>query len=157
MLGLRCCAGFSLVAAIGGRGEGAQKRCSLSQVYRLLIHWLLLLLSTGSRLPGFRSCGTWAPGLSSGLVAPHGVWELPRPGMEPVASALASGFSTPGPPGKSLPSCFCRWRKELQAKECRWLVEAARGKKADSSLASSDRNTALQHLDCGPVRPMRHF
>ena len=54
VLGLHCCAGFSLVAAIGGvcvgggAVVGAWKRCSLSQVYRLLVslaslvaeHWV---------------------------------------------------------------------------------------------------------------------
>ena len=28
-------------------------------------------------------------------------WDLPGPGMEPVSPALAGGFSTTGPPGKS--------------------------------------------------------
>jgi len=30
------------------------------------------------------------------------MWDLPRPGIEPVSSALAGGFFTTGPPGKSL-------------------------------------------------------
>ena len=30
------------------------------------------------------------------------MWDLPRPGLEPVSPALAGGFLTPGPPGKSL-------------------------------------------------------
>ena len=38
------------------------------------------LLSTGSRLLGFRSCGTWAPGLSSGLVAPAACGSFPDQG-----------------------------------------------------------------------------
>ena len=29
------------------------------------------------------------------------MWDLPGPGMEPVFPALAGGFSTAGPPGKS--------------------------------------------------------
>ena len=28
------------------------------------------------------------------------MWNLPKPGTEPVSSALAGGFSTTGPPGK---------------------------------------------------------
>ena len=35
-----------------------------------------------------------------GLVAPKHV-DLPRPGIEPMSPALAGGFSTTGPPGKS--------------------------------------------------------
>ena len=30
------------------------------------------------------------------------MWDLPRPGLEPVSPALAGGFSTTAPPGKPL-------------------------------------------------------
>ena len=39
------------------------------------------------------SCGSQAQLL-------HGMWDLPRPGLEPVFSALARGVSTTAPPGK---------------------------------------------------------
>ena len=39
------------------------------------------------------SCGSWAQLLRS-------MWDLPRPGLEPVSPALADGFSTTAPPGK---------------------------------------------------------
>ena len=29
------------------------------------------------------------------------MWDLPRPGLEPVSPALAGGFLTTAPPGKS--------------------------------------------------------
>ena len=32
----------------------------------------------------------------------HGMWDLPRPGHEPVSPALAGRFSTTAPPGKPL-------------------------------------------------------
>ena len=32
----------------------------------------------------------------------RGMWDLPRPGLEPASSALAGGFSTTAPPGKPL-------------------------------------------------------
>ena len=32
----------------------------------------------------------------------RGMWDLPRPGLEPVCPALAGGFSTTAPPGKPL-------------------------------------------------------
>ena len=35
------------------------------------------------------------------VLLPHGMWNLPRPGTEPVSPALAGGFSTTGPPGTS--------------------------------------------------------
>ena len=32
----------------------------------------------------------------------HGIWDPPRPGLEPVSPAMAGRFSTTAPPGKSL-------------------------------------------------------
>ena len=42
------------------------------------------------------NCGSWALSL-------HGVWDLPRLGLEPMSPALAGRFSTTAPPGKP---CF---------------------------------------------------
>ena len=39
------------------------------------------------------SCGAWAQLL-------RGMWDLPRPGLEPVSPALAGRFSTTAPPRK---------------------------------------------------------
>ena len=39
------------------------------------------------------SCGSRAQLL-------RGMWDLPRPGLEPVSPALAGGLSTTAPPGK---------------------------------------------------------
>ena len=39
------------------------------------------------------SCGSWAQLL-------RGMWDPPRPGLEPVCPALAGRFSTTAPPGK---------------------------------------------------------
>ena len=39
------------------------------------------------------NCGSWAQLL-------RGMWDLPRPGLEPVSPALAGRFSTTAPPGK---------------------------------------------------------
>ena len=41
------------------------------------------------------SCGSWTQPLCS-------MWDLPRPGLEPVSPALAGRFSTTAPPGKPL-------------------------------------------------------
>ena len=75
----------------------------------------------------FFSCGKWRPlfiavrgplTIAASLVAEHrlqmrrlsncgsrtqllrGMWNLPRPGLEPVSPALAGRFSTTAPPGK---------------------------------------------------------
>ena len=45
------------------------------------------------------SCGSWAQPLC-------GMWDLPRPGLEPVSPALAGRFSTTAPPGKPLSQFF---------------------------------------------------
>ena len=45
------------------------------------------------------SCGTRAHLL-------RGMWDLPRPGLEPVSPASAGGFSTTAPPGKPLSVYF---------------------------------------------------
>ena len=45
------------------------------------------------------SCGLQAQPL-------RGMWDLPRPGLEPVSPALAGGFSTTAPPGKPLSGFF---------------------------------------------------
>ena len=37
---------------------------------------------------------------------PRGMWDLPRPGLEPMSPALAGRFSTTAPPGKPLPLHF---------------------------------------------------
>ena len=52
--------------------------------------WLLLLWSTGSRHAG-------------SVVVAHrlrGMWDLPRPGLEPMSPALVDGFLTTVPPGR---------------------------------------------------------
>ena len=42
---------------------------------------------------GFSSCGTWAQLFCA-------LWNLPRPGIEPVSPALAGRFPSTVPPGK---------------------------------------------------------
>ena len=45
------------------------------------------------------NCGSRAQSL-------RGMWDLPRPGLEPVCPALAGRFSTTAPPGKPFPLVF---------------------------------------------------
>ena len=90
--------GLSLVAASGGHSS---LRCTSFSLW-----WLLLLRSTGSRRVGFSSCGLWALECrlsSCGAWAKllHGMWDLPRPGIEAMSPALAGGFLTTAPPAKS--------------------------------------------------------
>ena len=48
------------------------------------------------------NCGSWAQLL-------RGMWDLPRPGLEPVSPAPAGRFSTTAPPGKPSCTCFYIW------------------------------------------------
>ena len=100
------CVGSSLLRRLSvGEASGGYSslRCAGFSLW-----WLLLLWSTGSRHAGFSSCGSWALerrlsscGAWASLL--RGMWDLPRPGIEPVSPALAGGFLTTAPPGK-LPS-----------------------------------------------------
>ena len=76
--------GLSLVEA----GEDS----SQAAVFKLLTAVVLLSPSTVSKCMGFSTCSTWAPG---------GMWNPPRPGIEPMSPALAGGFLSSGPPGNS--------------------------------------------------------
>ena len=89
-LGLRCgarashCGGFS---CCGAWALGAWASVVVAR----------RLSSCSSRAPehGLSSCGAQAQLLP-------GMWDLPGPGLEPVSPALAGGFLTTAPPGKSL-------------------------------------------------------
>ena len=90
MLGLRCC-----TQAFSSWGE--QRLLFIA----VRLRWLFLLQSMGSRSTGFTSCGTQAQWLwHTGLVAPS-MWDLPGLGLEPMSPALAGGFLTIVPLGKS--------------------------------------------------------
>ena len=91
-LGLVAMHGHSLVAVSGGYALAAVSR-------------LLWSRSTGSRVCGLQQLQhVDSVAVAHGLSCPHSMWDLPRPGIKPVSPALAGGFLTTGPPGKSLPS-----------------------------------------------------
>ena len=98
-------------------------------IYLFIYLWLVLGLRFCAR--AFSSCGKWGPLLiavrgpltiAASPVAEHrlqtrrlsscgsrakllrGMWDLPRPGLEPVSPALAGRFSTTAPPGKPISS-----------------------------------------------------
>ena len=63
------------------------------------------------RHAGFSSCSMWALGcgLSScdtWAYLPHGMWNIPGPGIKPMSSALAGRFVTTEPPEKSSLSLY---------------------------------------------------
>ena len=89
----------------------ASRGYSLLRCAGFSLQWLVLLQSTGSRRRGFSSCGTWAlerrlSSCGTWALLLHGMWDLPGPGLEPMPPALAGGFLTTAPPGKSLAVLF---------------------------------------------------
>ena len=89
-------AGFSPVAASGG-----YSRCVGFSLQQLLLLW-----NTGSRVRGLSTCCSLAPehrfnSCGAWVYLIRGIWNLPRPGIEPMSPALAGRFSITGPPGKS--------------------------------------------------------
>ena len=93
----------------------------------IFIYLFLAVLGLRFCARAFSSCGKWGPlfivvcgplTVVASLVAEHrlqtrrlstcgsraqplhGIWDLPRPGLEPVPPALAGRFSTTAPPGK---------------------------------------------------------
>ena len=92
MLGLRCYA-------------RAFSSCGKWGLLFIVVHGLLIAVACC----GARALGMWASvvvvhGLSScgaRALLLCGMWDLPGPGIEPVFPALAGGFLTTAPPGKS--------------------------------------------------------
>ena len=101
--------------------------CTFFFLIYLFIYLFLAVLGLRFCVRAFSSCGERGPlfiavrgplTIAASLVAEHklqmrrlsscgsraqllcGMWDLPRPGLEPVSPALAGGFSTTAPPGK---------------------------------------------------------
>ena len=88
-LGLHCYAcGLSLVAVSGGYSSLRCVGFSCCRTRALDARASVLVAR------GLSSCGV-QPGLLCGM------WDLPGPGIEPASPALAGGFLTTAPPGKS--------------------------------------------------------
>ena len=83
--------GLSLVAASRGHSSSRCAGLSLSRP----------LLRSELQTRRLSSCGSRAQLL-------RGLWDLPRPGLEPVSPALAGRFSTTAPPGKPRRPSFLR-------------------------------------------------
>ena len=88
MLGLRFCA--RVFSSCGKRGP------LFIAVHGPLTITASLVVEHRLQTRRLSSCGSRAQLLC-------GMWDLPRPGLEPVSPALAGRFSTTAPPGKPLP------------------------------------------------------
>ena len=97
-----CIFKFIMLGAQGLHWAGA----ALVVEWGLLTAVASLVQGTGSQTRGLSSCGSRA--LELGLsrcgawaYLSHGMWDLPRPGIEPLSPALAGRFLIIRPPGKS--------------------------------------------------------
>ena len=84
---------YACILAVLGLYCCAWAFCSCSE-------WRLLSIygAWAPHCSGFSCCGAQVLGTQSQL--PQGMWDLPRPGIEPTFPTLAGGFLTTGPPGK---------------------------------------------------------
>ena len=97
-MGLRCC----VWAFLQLWRVGATLRCAWASHCGGLSRcraWALVVRASVVVALGLSSCGSRAQLL-------RGMWDLPRPGLEPVFPALAGGFPTTAPPGKSRTHSF---------------------------------------------------
>ena len=120
IVGLFTCIYFWLLRVFVGAqrltpvaASGDYSDYSLAAVHGFSLRPLLLLWLTGSRARGlqelrFSGSRAQAQQLWHRGLAVHDMWDLPRPGIEPMSPALTSRFFTTGPPGKPwlLSICF---------------------------------------------------
>ena len=93
-LGLCCCA-------------WAFSSCGEWGLLFVAVHGLLIVVASlcggaqalGAQASVVVACGLTSCGSRAWLLC--GMWDLPGPGTEPVSPALAGGFLTTAPPGKS--------------------------------------------------------
>ena len=93
ILDLRCCAeAFSRCSKQGLLSSGGSRvsHCSDSSCCR----------AQALGLTGFSSCDAWT-------CLPHGMWNVPRPDIEPMSPALTGKFLTAIPQGTPINSCLC--------------------------------------------------
>ena len=95
------CVGFSLC---GARAPGTAGSVVVGSV--VVAHGAQSSRASVVVTRGLSSCSSRALELGLGSCVaraklPLGMWDLPGPGIKPVSAALAGGFLTAGPPGKS--------------------------------------------------------
>ena len=111
----------------------------------LFIYLFLVVLGLGFCARAFSSCGERGPlTIAASLVVEHrlqtrrlsscgsraqllrGMWDLPRPGLEPVSPALVGRFLTTAPPGKpqtfKIGEDFVRRWVHTRSQESLWLI-----------------------------------
>ena len=67
-----------------------------------MVCWFLIAVASLVAVHRLSSCVALA-------YLPCSMWDLPRPGIKPMPPALAGGFFTTGPPGKSEAGILSVW------------------------------------------------
>ena len=93
MLGRHCYAGLSPAVTSRGCCRVAIHRLPIALAPPVAERRLWCAQASGVVARGLSSCGAWARLL-------RGMWDLPRPGIEPRSLALQGRFLTTGLPGK---------------------------------------------------------
>ena len=120
--------------------------------FYLFIYLFMAVLGLRFCARAFSSCGKWGPlfiaargplTVAASLVAEHrlqmrrlsscgwraqllrGMWDLPRPGLEPVSPALAGRFSITAPPGKPRGTFSLELKMKFLDRNAQTLIFAA--------------------------------
>ena len=119
---------------------------------------------------GLSSCGTWAlerrlSSCGAWALLLRGMWDLPRPGLEPVSHALAGGFLTTAPAGKSGLTVF-KWMITVKCVVCvgvmidsfpryrssvKQEVISAGAREASQKFVAPSASLGLRSIGCFPL------
>ena len=101
---------FSLTIVSLSCGAWAFSSCNEQGLLFVAMHGLLLVVISLVVKHQLQACGLQWSQYTGSVVAALGLsctWNPPRPGIEPMSSALAGGLLTTGPPGEALSNFFC--------------------------------------------------
>ena len=86
----------------------------------------------------------------------RGMWDRPRPGLEPVSPALAGRFSTTAPPGKPL-VCSLRWLSLTLGIPWTLGNQEESWKYLSNLRFMETQHHSLQHCNEAGIDPTTHF
>ena len=115
--------------------------------------------SCGEGCAGFVSCTAWAQYLwcMDFSVVATSMWDLLGLGIETMPPALAHGFLTTGPPGKSTHGNLKKKKKALFLGDSFFVVSGANVRLVQFSSVAQSCLTLCDHVDCStPGLPVHH-
>ena len=96
VLAPHCCAGFPLVVGSRGRSPASVLMLLIAVASLVAEPWLQDVQASVAAARGLSYWGSWAE-------LPRGMWNVSRPGMEPVSPALPRQILNHGTTGETLP------------------------------------------------------